>query len=255
MRTGQPGPDPDFDRPGVWIDGIAPDRDVECGATWRRTLDCCGAAWVCLECNTRKKYTKALNQGFTIVWGWFTYVLPAATGVAGLTRGYTMSNTANTAATATTTAVTVPAAGAQPQPQPKGKRAKGGKGKPTAAQAQAVQFAANNAKAQGRAAGNVAAAAAAVPAVLALAVQAGLAQPVQAGATYYKPAPTKGTPGGYRAAAVALAGAMHKASGGKGYQPHQFKAALLALAPNAYKGGQWHTWLVQAGWWLPVGGK
>lgn len=116
----------------------------------------------------------------------------------------------------------------------------------------AAQFAASNSKASGRAAGNIAAQAAAVPGVLTIAVKAGLAVQVTVGAVYYKPAPVKGNLGGYRAAAAALGAAMYKASNGKGYQPLQFKAALLALAPNAYKGGQWHTWLVNNAHWQVV---
>ncbi len=116
----------------------------------------------------------------------------------------------------------------------------------------AAQFAASNSKASGRAAGNIAAQAAAVPGVLSIAVKAGMALQVTVGATYYKPAPVKGSLGGYRAAAAALGAAMHKASNGKGYQPLQFKAALLALAPNAYKGGQWHTWLPNNAHWQVV---
>ncbi len=92
-----------------------------------------------------------------------------------------------------------------------------------------------------------------MPGVLAIAVKAGLVVQPMAGATYYKPAPVKGTPGGYRAAAAALGAAMYTASNGKGYQPLQFKAALLALAPNAYKGGQWHTWLPNNAHWQVVG--
>lgn len=116
----------------------------------------------------------------------------------------------------------------------------------------AAQFAASNAKLSGRAAGNVAAQAAAIPAVLSIAVKAGFALGATVGATNYKPAPVKGNLGGYRAAAAALGAAMHKASNGKGYQPLQFKAALLALAPNAYKGGQWHTWLPNNAHWQVV---
>lgn len=146
----------------------------------------------------------------------------------------------------TTTPATTPAT------TPKGKGKGKGNGTPTPI-VQAATFAKLNSVASGRAAGNIAAQAAAVPAVLAIATKAGLAMPVQAGATYYKPAPVKGSLGGYRAAAAALGAAMHKASGGKGYQPHQFKAALLALAPNAYKGGQWHTWLPNNAHWQVVG--
>ena len=116
----------------------------------------------------------------------------------------------------------------------------------------AAQFAASNSKASGRAAGNIAAQAAAIPAVLSIATKIGMAILPMAGATNYKPAPVKGNPGGYRAAAAALGAAMYKASNGKGYQPLQFKAALLALAPNAYKGGQWHTWLPNNAHWQVV---
>ncbi len=143
-----------------------------------------------------------------------------------------------------------------PKPNRAARRAAGaGKGRasgnatPTV---QAATFAKLNSAASGRAAGNIAAQAAAVPGVLAIACKAGLAVAVQAGATYYKPAPAKGSLGGYRAAAAALGAAMHKGSNGKGYQPHQFKAALLALAPNAYKGGQWHTWLPNNVHWQVV---
>ncbi len=127
-----------------------------------------------------------------------------------------------------------------------------GKAKGNTPTAQAVQFAALNSKASGRAAGNIAAQAAAVPGVLAIAVTVGLALAPQAGAVFYKPAPVKGSLGGYRAAAAALGAAMHKRSNGKGYQPLQFKAAFLALAPNCYKGGQWHTWLANNAHWQVV---
>ena len=132
-------------------------------------------------------------------------------------------------------------------------KGKGSKPARTSPAKQAVAFAAQNMATSGRAAGNIAAAAAMVPQVLAIAVKAGLAVNAMAGATYYKPAPVKGNLGGYRAAAAALAAAMYKASNGKGYQPLQFKAALLALAPNAYKGGQWHTWLPNNAHWQRVG--
>ena len=134
-----------------------------------------------------------------------------------------------------------------PTPKPTKAKAKG-----VTPTQQAAQFAKLNSGASGRAAGNIAAQAAAVPAVLAIAVKAGLAVGATVGATHYKPAPVKGSLGGYRAAAAALGAAMHKASNGKGYQPLQFKAALLALAPNAYKGGQWHTWLPNNAHWQVV---
>ena len=116
----------------------------------------------------------------------------------------------------------------------------------------AATFAAQNMATGGAAAGAIAAQAAAVPAVLTIAVKVGLAVNAASGTPYYKPAPAKGTVRGYRAAALALGNAMYKASNGKGYQPQQFKAALLALAPNAYRGGQWHTWLPNNAHWLPI---
>ena len=153
-----------------------------------------------------------------------------------------MANTTTTPPKGTTTPPkgTTPAKG-------KGK----GKGAPTPA-VQAATFAKLNSVASGRAAGNIAAQAAAVPAVLSIAVKAGMALAVTVGATYYKPAPVKGNLGGYRAAAAALGAAMYKASNNKGWQPLQFKAALLVLAPNAYKGGQWHTWLPNNAHWQVV---
>lgn len=153
--------------------------------------------------------------------------------------GYNMATTKPTTTTTKTPLAVVP----------KGK-GKGGR-KPAPTQ-QAAAFAAANSKASGRAAGNIAAQAAAVPGVLAIAVKAGFALGATVGATYYKPAPAKGSLGGYRAAAAALGAAMYKASNGKGYQPLQFRAALLALAPNAYKGGQWHTWLPNNAHWQVV---
>ena len=116
----------------------------------------------------------------------------------------------------------------------------------------AVQFAKLNSAASGRAAGNIAAQAAAVPGVLLIAVKVGFAHAATVGATYYKPAPAKGSLGGYRAAAAALGAAMYKASNGKGYQPLQFRAAFLALAPKCYAGGQWHTWLAKNAHWQVV---
>ncbi len=157
-------------------------------------------------------------------------------------------NMANITTTSPPKGTTSPPKGTT-SPPAKGK----GKGSPRNTPAkQAAQFATANSKASGRAAGNIAAQAAAVPAVVAIACKAGLAVQGQADATYYKPAPVKGSLGGYRAAAAALGAAMHKASNGKGYQPLQFKAALLALAPNAYKGGQWHTWLPNNAHWQAV---
>ncbi len=153
-----------------------------------------------------------------------------------------MATPANT--TTTTQPATVPAKVAT-------KPAKGKAKGPTHAQ-QAALFAKQNMATSGRAAGNIAAAAAINPYVLAIAVKLGLAILPMAGATNYKPAPVKGNLGGYRAAAAALGAAMYKASNGKGYQPLQFKAALLALAPNAYKGGQWHTWLPNNAHWQVV---
>ena len=116
----------------------------------------------------------------------------------------------------------------------------------------AAQFAASNAKLSGRAAGNVAAQAAAVPSVLAIAVKVGFAHAATVGAFYYKPAPVINNLGGYRAAAAALAAAMFTASKGKGYQPAQFAKAFLALAPKCYAGGQWHTWLPKNKHWQVV---
>ena len=116
----------------------------------------------------------------------------------------------------------------------------------------AAQFAASNAKLSGRAAGNIAAQAAAVPGVLLIAVKVGFAHAATVGTTYYKPAPVKGNLGGYRAAAAALGAAMHTYSKGKGYQPAQFAKAFLALAPKCYAGGQWHTWLVTKKHWQVV---
>ena len=145
---------------------------------------------------------------------------------------------------------TTPAKGTTPATTPaKGKGKGKGSNTPTT---QAAQFAKLNSMASGRAAGNIAAQAAAVPGVLAIATKAGLALAPQAGATFYKPSPVKGSLGGYRAAAAALGAAMYKASNGRGYQPLQFRAAFLALAPNCYKGGQWHTWLANNAHWQVV---
>ncbi len=156
-----------------------------------------------------------------------------------------MGNNPNTTTTAKpATVATKPATVAKP--------ASKGKGKGNTPTQQAAIFAKLNSVASGRAAGNIAAQAAAVPGVLALAVTAGFAVAKQVGATSYKPAPVKGSLGGYRAAAAALGAAMYKRSNGAGYQPLQFRAALLALAPNAYKGGQWHTWLPNNAHWQAV---
>lgn len=162
-------------------------------------------------------------------------------------KGTSMTTTATETKT-TTADQTAPQT--TPAPQTKGRARKGkGKGKAQDDATLAAKFALDNSKATGRAAGNIAAQAAAVPGVLAIAVKAGMAVAPMAGQPHYKPAPAKGQQGGYRAASAALGVAMYKASNGKGFQAHQFKAALLALAPGAYKGGQWHSWLAKNGYW------
>ena len=118
-----------------------------------------------------------------------------------------------------------------------------------------ANYAAAGAATSGPAAGSIAAQAAGNAQVLAICVAAGLATAPGIGYPFYKPTPPTSAQRGFGAAALAIGNAMYAASNGKGYTAAQFKVAFVMLAPGAYRGGPWGSWLPANKKWAVVSGS